>query len=591
MRVEKVIIYWNNFIDNNCIDIEDRVLVVENEEILNSLVPLLEYYRDYENGRRIIVALPQGLEGISNSIVYYDMAFLQGLMQLPSYHQLREVIIVCSLRENNIRYLIDDYYIDGKSIKISTFDIVAQGMLGMNSTPNIEDVQLDIDYSVIDDCCVANNCWNYLPKRNTEYDFYDYSEINLIKLIECGKIKSTDKVFLFGKTKTGLRIADFLKKHNIGVFGILDNRTCSGEKYYGYNVFFPYVLSHDDNKDVRVLVSLYSFEKACDQLCDYGLSYDNNIFIVSRKKEKPIIDNEHLIKDAIDSVELAGRIMSELRSHNSEACLNICSYRSSGDVYLICRYLQQDRLIHGTKHILVVASKTLSRVASLLGIATEIRTFEEISCVSKWLGFLNDNDSRVVDVNIFSKIGKNLHGVGKLSYNVFLNRMIFPNLSMQYDLQMFQKKDYALQEKYILDKYRTIILAPYAVTVPKASDEIWKYIVDTLSVNGYILYTNVVGDQKPLEGTEGITIPYESIIWCLEKCRAFIGTRSGLCDIISTADCKLVILYMEKLLNNTSLFDLYSLRKMGLRQEDLYEVDLDENGDYKEAIEWVLEGD
>ena len=142
--------------------------------------------------------------------------------------------------------------------------------------------------------------------------------------------------------------------------------------------------------------------------------------------------------------------------------------------------------------------------------------------------------------------------------------------------------------KYVLDKRKTIIVSPYATSVPNIPVDVWKKIVRELKSYGYIVYTNIANGQEPIDETEGIMIPYENIISCLNLCRGFIGIRSGLCDILSTADCKMIVFYKGMLHNQTTLYTLYSLRKMGLRRDKLLEIDLEENINFIDSLEWMM---
>ena len=64
----------------------------------------------------------------------------------------------------------------------------------------------------------------------------------------------------------------------------------------------------------------------------------------------------------------------------------------------------------------------------------------------------------------------------------------------------------ALQEKYILDKERTIILLPHAITFQNLTLEFWEEVAQRLKEKNYIVYTNVAGDEKPVKGTEPLKV-------------------------------------------------------------------------------------
>ena len=62
---------------------------------------------------------------------------------------------------------------------------------------------------------------------------------------------------------------------------------------------------------------------------------------------------------------------------------------------------------------------------------------------------------------------------------------------------------------------------------------------------GYKWYTNVVGDEKPLIGTESISPSLLELRSVVERAGTFVGIRSGLCDVIREAKAKKIALYPD----------------------------------------------
>jgi len=97
-----------------------------------------------------------------------------------------------------------------------------------------------------------------------------------------------------------------------------------------------------------------------------------------------------------------------------------------------------------------------------------------------------------------------------------------------------EKNIRALEEKYILDKDKTIILIPYA-TSSKGLDEIfWKELVRQLKEKNYIVYTNVNGiSETPVEGSEPITTSFSELHYVADRVKCFVGFRCGLFDFLA----------------------------------------------------------
>ena len=93
----------------------------------------------------------------------------------------------------------------------------------------------------------------------------------------------------------------------------------------------------------------------------------------------------------------------------------------------------------------------------------------------------------------------------------------------------------------------------------------WKSIADTLKKKGYTVCTNSSGDKEPvIPGTVPVFFAYDRAINFLEYAGGFIAFRSGLCDVVSQARCKMIIFYDNNY--NAAKLEFFSPKKMGLRE-------------------------
>ena len=95
-----------------------------------------------------------------------------------------------------------------------------------------------------------------------------------------------------------------------------------------------------------------------------------------------------------------------------------------------------------------------------------------------------------------------------------------------------------LRGKYILNK-RTIILLPRAKTLKNLDENFWVTMAQRLQEKNYIVYTNVAGDEKPVEGTLPITTNFAELYYIADKVKCFIGLRSGVFDFLAMTDAKI----------------------------------------------------
>ena len=83
---------------------------------------------------------------------------------------------------------------------------------------------------------------------------------------------------------------------------------------------------------------------------------------------------------------------------------------------------------------------------------------------------------------------------------------------------------------------------------------------------GYQIFTNVAGEETPLEGTAPISPQICEMRSVVEQAGTFIGIRSGICDVIRTADCRKIALYPD-----------YNYCDTNWKSIDMYAIDGFEN--------------
>ncbi len=122
---------------------------------------------------------------------------------------------------------------------------------------------------------------------------------------------------------------------------------------------------------------------------------------------------------------------------------------------------------------------------------------------------------------------------------------------------------------------KAAIIAPYAKSVAALPRDLWEGLIADLKSNGYIVFTNIIGDEKPLEGTEGISPKISEMKSAVEQVGLFIGIRSGMCDVIKTAECRKIALYPDYFYCDTKWKSI-----------DMYAIDGFENIVVKDGDTW-----
>lgn len=136
-------------------------------------------------------------------------------------------------------------------------------------------------------------------------------------------------------------------------------------------------------------------------------------------------------------------------------------------------------------------------------------------------------------------------------------------------------KEYA--ELGNLKKGKTAILSPYAKSVPPLPEFIWADIIKDLKNRGYDIFTNTVWADRPLPGTNPISPTISEMKSVVEYAGLFIGIRSGLCDVIRTANCCKIALFPD-----------YNYCDTRWKSIDMYKLDGFENIVVKEGFQWKM---
>jgi hypothetical protein len=110
----------------------------------------------------------------------------------------------------------------------------------------------------------------------------------------------------------------------------------------------------------------------------------------------------------------------------------------------------------------------------------------------------------------------------------------------------FQNNDIILPGK-------TVILSPYAKSVGQIPSDFWIDLAQKKAADGFTVLTNTVGDELPVPGTKPLFIPITEMVSAAEIAGHFIGVRSGLCDIISTAKCEKTIIFPDSFYSYTGV--------------------------------------
>ncbi len=104
--------------------------------------------------------------------------------------------------------------------------------------------------------------------------------------------------------------------------------------------------------------------------------------------------------------------------------------------------------------------------------------------------------------------------------------------------QIFTKND--------LEVKNTVVLSPYAKSLPPVPERYWTQLAERLKNIGMAVCTSAFGTQTPIMGTVKIELPFNKLERFFEAAGYLVSLRSGVDDITHDAICKRVEVYAKK---------------------------------------------
>jgi hypothetical protein len=403
--------------------------------------------------------------------------------------------------------------------------------------------------------------------------YYDEMLQNLVAYES--KIKSSD-IFLFGHCEATLALADVLLERGIVPVAILDNSAeKQGKDYKGIPVLSPESILKADGKKAMVLIVTRFYEAMNAQLRSLGFKgeivklADYNTFAEYSLSEETINRKQQRL-------EHGKELLNGLKTKYKGTFLVFCPHNALGDICFAMSFLPAFLATRGfDRYAVFTPSKSCADVAMIYG-AENVEAMEpkELEATIQAVIYTQDeacfiaHHDRPYVVNLHKALYKKLITLETV-YKCGVYGL--PKETKPIEPMCFTEYDKLDQ----IPEGKTVILAPYAKSVAPIDERIWTDIVKDYGSRGYKVYTNVVGNEEPLPGTEGLSAKISEMKSILERAGTFIGIRSGLCDVVRTAKCKKIALYPD-----------YNYCDTKWKAIDMYSIDGFENIAVCEGYKW-----
>ena len=370
------------------------------------------------------------------------------------------------------------------------------------------------------------------------------------------------KIFVFGHCNATEELVDLLLSRGYRPVAILDNnRNKHGVFYKGISVVSPERLMCEDQENTIVCIVARAYAAMVDQLKRLGY----------RGAVRKIVDYNSFSEYSLHAetvVRMRARAergvvaFNKLEKKYSDAFFVLCPFSALGDIYFCMSYLGhflKKRAID--KYVVCVIGKACGQVVKLFdNCPVEVLSQRDMDEVIQGALYLQVNNifiphqDRPYVVNLHKALYKKCIPLEQIyCCGVFgLSPDVAPIVPQYFS-------EYTETEGVVEGK--TVILSPYAKSVTALKDSVWEQIVDYYQKKGYVLFTNVVGDEVPLSGTKAIRPRIAELKSLVEKAGTFIGIRSGLCDVLQSAAADMTALYPDYCYCDTKwkAIDMYNI--------------------------------
>ncbi len=373
-------------------------------------------------------------------------------------------------------------------------------------------------------------------------------------------------IYIFAHCEASLTLTDELMARGITPAMIFDNsKEKWGIEYKNVTVGKPQLLSESDSDQAIVLVATRFYEAIKAQLLAMGFNgrivkvVDYNTYSEYSLSDETIARKMERVKAGKDSIDA-------LRKDKADAFLIFCPFSALGDIYFCMSYLPAFLKVRGIEDVVVcVVGNACRKVAQLFDVGNcRIEVFSQNVLDSMVQAALYYRDENTFIAHQDRPYVINLHkalkircipleqiyrcGIFGLSHDV---KPVIPTRWREY-------KDLA-----DIPEGKAVVLSPYAKSVTAMPDKLWEMIADTYLAQGYNVYTNVVGDEKVIRGTLAISPDISQMRSVVERAGIFIGIRSGMCDVLRTAQCRKIALFPDYYYGDTKwkAIDMYRLEE------------------------------
>lgn len=375
--------------------------------------------------------------------------------------------------------------------------------------------------------------------------------VNSVNSIDKEYNLKSKRVFLFGHCNASLELIDLLEEKSITTTAILDNSDAKqGQVYKNATVIYPKQIGDyaGDNPlmDSVVLITSRFYASMLQQLRELG--YEGPVRkVIDYNTYAEYSLSEDTLSRMKDRERHGQHLQNSLSRKYNQHFKVFCPFNALGDIYFMMSYWPEYAKKRNIDYVVFcVLNNALADVIHMFGdYLVEVYAQKELDAMIQSAIYTKDENCFIAhqDRPYVVNLTKALYikripleqiyccGVYGLPVNT---RPVKPNANK-----------HVYKDIQSIPKGKAVVFSPYAKSVTAIDQNVWEDAVNYYVGAGYKCYTNVIGDEKPLEGTEAISPSLLELRSVVERAGTFIGIRSGLCDILREANAKKIALYPD----------------------------------------------
>lgn len=439
----------------------------------------------------------------------------------------------------------------------------------------------------------SKNWYSYRAKdyKNKDSLLFDWIDSNYDLLYSCSKI------YIYGTDAQSFKVYDYLRQLNFDKLIFIENNPYKRKKIEAISI--ESIRNYNTTYCIIVISSVN--DEKIRQLQKKSIPKEKILVYEHKKSLKKLylyINNKIKFYCQIFN---ALNLYTKIKKQYPNKKIFVCPYPGTGDIFFtgdIFHLILKKEKIDEKEYVIFIGSNSCKVILEHFQINNvivipqkQIELFKIICSIFSstqtnilYLGFWGLNFQRIARLGYIYKLPFKdlLHSLflGELPSENNVKNIIFKNNLI--DL----KKTFEEQ----VDFKKIIILAPVAGVEFNEGISIifWEKLAYSLSELGFIVYTNTNGEDFPvIKHTKKLFLDYDNFYNLLNQCKALIGLRSGLFDIMNSVKCNKVILYPPRY--SETLYNFFSLKNNYKNVIKCHEIMLlDANNILKLIIEDVM---